>query len=1047
MSKYYFLGDTFIIEDFQHAKTFANFLPAIAGCDGKPLWAFYANVGQAMGGFGVTSKDTPITPFDSAQSAYQNIPIKSFRTFIKVKNKHYMPFFGANKDVNRIMKVDRSKVSIEEQAKEYTYSITYSTVSHKNYAGLIRKVTLTNNSNKTRRFDVVDGLPIFFPNGLSNYCYKELVSLMAAYCVVTNLNKKAPFVKFKTSTADNPIVSESITGNGFVSIDQYDKKLNVIVDPYCVFNSDSSWLSAHNFINCSYKDFVNMPQQTENKLPCAFSTFSRVLKSGESYSFISLYGMFDTFDIFNSNIKSLKYSELLDDIAETEKLIDSIISPVKVKTGNRLFDLYSEQSFFDNGLRGGFPILLNDNKDGKVYYVYGRKHGDMERDYNSFNIPSRYYSSGPGNFRDVNQNRRNDLYFFPFVKDFNIKLFFSLIQADGQNPLNVQPPLFHMDENQKQIPEYVKPSLREKISSQLSEFAPSTIYTLLKDNEKQLTISPDELFSKILENSSMTYEANFAEGYWVDHWTYNVDLLENYVSIYPDKVKELLLDNSYRYFYSPVYVEPRSEKYCLTKDKKIRQYGAIDLKKLAKKCKDMHFDINKTSWLKDKEGKVINVNLASKIFNLILVKFSTLDNQQLGIEMECEKPGWNDAMNGLPGILGSSLNETIELLRLVNFALEYFPVIKDEDILVLSEQKEFFEKISSALNTFVEENYNSRMAYYEKATSSREEFRKSLADCSNGKLETISVKSMTDFLLKVKDLLTDSIKRAKKVGEGIIPTYLYYDVVKYEKLKHKTHLGFDAVDIKEYKLHTLPLFLEGSARLLKLGKEFASEEEYQKIKESNLYDKKLHIYKTCADLEDATFEIGRIHAFTKGWLERECNFLHMSYKYLLGLLKAGLYKEYYEELKTNFVAYMDPNVYGRSPLENSSFIVPTCNPDEKLHGQGFFARLTGANAEVMNMLNIMFVGEKVFTVENEKLTLNLTPKLKGEMFNEDNIASYKLFDKTELVYHNENRLDTYDENIVLTYKVDGKTYDKIQGELAEDIRNKKVERIDIFIGK
>jgi hypothetical protein len=32
-----------------------------------------------------------------------------------------------------------------------------------------------------------------------------------------------------------------------------------------------------------------------------------------------------------------------------------------------------------------------------------------------------------------------------------------------------------------------------------------------------------------------------------------------------------------------------------------------------------------------------------------MLKFSTLDPYGMGIEMEGGKPGWNDAMNGLPG--------------------------------------------------------------------------------------------------------------------------------------------------------------------------------------------------------------------------------------------------------------------------------------------------------------------------------------------------------------------------------------------------------------
>ena len=38
--------------------------------------------------------------------------------------------------------------------------------------------------------------------------------------------------------------------------------------------------------------------------------------------------------------------------------------------------------------------------------------------------------------------------------------------------------------------------------------------------------------------------------------------------------------------------------------------------------------------------------------------------------MEANKPGWNDAMNGLPGLLASGVSETIELLRIVDFLVD-----------------------------------------------------------------------------------------------------------------------------------------------------------------------------------------------------------------------------------------------------------------------------------------------------------------------------------------------------------------------------------------
>jgi len=44
--------------------------------------------------------------------------------------------------------------------------------------------------------------------------------------------------------------------------------------------------------------------------------------------------------------------------------------------------------------------------------------------------------------------------------------------------------------------------------------------------------------------------------------------------------------------------------------------------------------------------------------------------------MDSEKPGWNDAMNGLPAIFGSGVSETIALKRLVNFLKESLTTLK-----------------------------------------------------------------------------------------------------------------------------------------------------------------------------------------------------------------------------------------------------------------------------------------------------------------------------------------------------------------------------------
>jgi hypothetical protein len=125
-----------------------------------------------------------------------------------------------------------------------------------------------------------------------------------------------------------------------------------------------------------------------------------------------------------------------------------------------LFNAYIKQNFLDNVLRGGLPLQLGadpsqeldtyavQNTDSihrpKIYHVFSRIHGDLERDYNNFNIDTTYFSQGPGNFRDVSQNRRSDVLHTPAVGDFDVRMFLSLVQADGFNPLTVASPLFRV---------------------------------------------------------------------------------------------------------------------------------------------------------------------------------------------------------------------------------------------------------------------------------------------------------------------------------------------------------------------------------------------------------------------------------------------------------------------------------------------------------------------------------------------------------------------------------------------------------------------------
>jgi hypothetical protein len=238
--------------------------------------------------------------------------------------------------------------------------------------------------------------------------------------------------------------------------------------------------------------------------------------------------------------------------------------------------------------------------------------------------------------------------------------------------------------------------------------------------------------------------------------------------------------------------------------------------------------------------------------------------------------------------------------------------------------------------------------------------------------------------------------------------------------------------------------LEAPARALKImhnGK--TMQRMYNQVRSSNIYDHELQFYKTSEFLDNESNDIGRGRSFTKGWQERESNFLHMTYKYLYGLLKAGMYKEFFTDIKTNLTIFMDPVVYGRSTLENSSFIASSINPDPFVRGQGYVARLSGSTAEMISIWAYMMMGARPFQLDQGELTLTLQPKITKEFFL-DGKVEFTFLGKVKVTYINQSNIDTFDPSFAIkSYEVDGEQYDAIKGELAERVRRGDVSHIAI----
>lgn len=1057
MESYRLEGQTFVIDDYDRKPAFSSFLPGLAGVRGIPIWTFYTNRGQGMNSFGVDHKSNAIMEFNSANTAFENTQVKGFRTFLKIDGEYYEPFFRYENDAKRQMRMNKNSFKIIETNTKYGIEVTvnYYILPNESIGALVRQVSIKNIGDKAREIQVIDGLPKIITYGIANGEFKEMSNLFKSWADVRNIENKVPYYTLRASTKDSAEVSDIEGGYYYLTIKD-GQLCDVIYDVDTVFGYDLSLMTPVRFVEESVAGVKAKEQHFENKVPCGFTPFEEKLNPGETLSFDTMMGFAGAVSQINSKLDTFcKRGYLADKFEEAEELVEGFTSDVKTHTAAGTFDKYIEQCYLDNFLRGGYPYVLNKDDNKSVIHLFSRKHGDPERDYNFFSIAAEYYSQGNGNFRDVSQNRRNDVFFNKDVGEFNIKTFFSLIQADGYNPLEVRPSLFNVKEEKMDI---VKTYVADSINGDATEilkivgdkFTPGRISNTIARLQIELKVDDGEFVSNILNNCEQNIEAGYNEGYWSDHWDYNMDLIDNYLSVFPDKLNGLLFeDDSYKFYDSVAFVVPRSEKYVINKKGDVRQYG-MEVEDEEKLSRD-GFNKWATNWLKTTDGKVYNTTLAVKMIILALSKFAQLDVDGMGVEMEGGKPGWNDAMNGLPGLFGSGTPETFELKRLITFITQNFD--GEENITIPYEIAKYMDDVKAVLDEF-NAGKLSDFEYWDKVATIRENYREKVKLFLSGKETMVSKNHIKEVFISFLEKVNAGIDKAIKFGNGLVPTYFTHEVTDFEPINDEngnpvlSHYGLQKAKVKAFETKALPYFLEGPARMMGNVDEKTAREIYNAVKKTGLYDEKLAMYKTSASIEDCTMENGRCRAFTPGWQERENVFLHMEYKYILAMLRAGIYPEFYETITRALIPFLDPNMYGRSTLENSSFLVSSANPNPDIHGRGFVARLSGSTTEMLSMWIEMFMGSKVFTYENGELVLNFEPKLSNWLFDEGKIT-FRLLSSCDVTYINNTGKNTFGEDgaVVDRIEINGNivaTDNKIVGKDALAVRDGKVDSITVY---
>ncbi len=1070
----------FRIDGYNIAKPFSNFFPGIAGVWGTPMWVFYVNRGQCIASFGIESKDKAIMEFQPANKSYRLTSLQGFRTFLKVREgrktiywepfQNHLPGTTFRRKQNLSLSAYDLTLSETNLTLGLEITVNYFTMPEEQYAALVRRVTIRNLTKKIRNIEMVDGLPLIIPYGLKDWASKNMSRTVEAWVQAGNIAQKAPYYQLKVEVSDTPQVTHIKEGNFFFSFHADGKKarlLDTIVEAASVFGAAHDFTAPERFLEERF--CLPVRQQTSNRMPSAFAHAKFLLKAGKQHEVVSLLGCVHNVEKLKGIVRQVtgRQGFIAQKALRNKEIIEGIKNYTFTQSVSREFDLYAGHTFLDNILRGGLPVSLKTGDGDVAFNVYSRKHGDPERDYNYFVLSPTFYSQGNGNYRDVNQNRRNDAWFNTDVRDSHLIGFLNLVQADGYNPLIVKGATFHVEHPEKLdalLYRYVKESGRGALKEFLQKgFAPGDLLHFIDSHAIGLTVDVKVFLGYLLELCHRQEMAEHGEGFWTDHWTYNLDLVESYLALYPENLRSLFLEKKvFSFYHNTHYVLPRAQRYILT-DHGVRQYHSVG--------KENHHD--RSAGPKDilrtenGEGEVYRTHLLGKMLCLIANKIASLDPSGTGVEMEADKPNWYDALNGLPGLIGSSSCETFEIKRTCQFVLDAFQragVNEQQSIGIFEELAEFIIQLKQILASQPD-----AIRYWFDSNDAKEYYRAKIRRGINGAEKHLTVAEIRGFLELALGKLEKAVGSARNEN-GRLATYFYHDVTEYKRpqkgdAKHVLPLKF--------KRHALPLFLEGYVHALRVEKDpGAARKLYREVRKSGLFDQKLKMYRVNADLSGESEEIGRTRVFPAGWLENASIWLHMEYKFMLELLRSGLYEEFFENFRSVLIPFQKPARYGRSILENSSFLVSSMHEDSALHGQGFVARLSGSTAEFLHMWLYMNLGPNPFTLgPKNELRLELKPVLPGWLFSKKasaitymnasqelekiqlpaNSYAFKFLGSMLVVYHNPKRRDTYKAKIKAIHL----TYPHLPQPLvlaassippphAQDVRQKKLRRIDVY---
>ncbi|AXG71407.1 hypothetical protein KORDIASMS9_03664 [Kordia sp. SMS9] len=328
---------------------------------------------------------------------------------------------------------------------------------------------------------------------------------------------------------------------------------------------------------------------------------------------------------------------------------------------------------------------------------FSRRHGDPSRPWNKFSINTRSEIDGSkildyeGNWRDIFQNWEALAYSYPEFIESMIHKFLNATTFDGYNP-----------------------------------------YRVTKDGFDWEVAEPDDPWSYI--------------GYWGDHQIiYLQKFLEIIENHKPGKLESFFDKDLFVYANVPYRIKQYAD--LLKNPKDTIEFDEELDHKIHQKREELGAD---GALLRDENKFIVKVNFIEKILATTLAKISNFIPEG-GIWMNTQRPEWNDANNALVGN-GVSMVTLYYLRRFLKFFENVFNSSQTDTVEVSKELATFFQKVAKTLHDHQyilagKINNKDRKAVLDGLGIAGSEYREQIYDHDfSGRKETLAVEDIKAFV-------------------------------------------------------------------------------------------------------------------------------------------------------------------------------------------------------------------------------------------------------------------------------------------------------------